>query len=93
MDQRLYGAGDSALVQGHQVFGGAFALVVWDKFVLDFLTLAQDRQSRPFNGRDMHEGVVAPVFGLDETVPLGASREGARLVLVSQIPGVTTPNV
>ena len=76
MDQRLYGAGDSALVQGHQVFGGAFALVAWNKFVLDFLTLAQGRQSRPFNGRDMHERILGAVFGLDEAIALdGVNRD------------------
>src|SRR5882757_4466182 len=54
------------LARGHL----AAALVAL-KLVRDLLTFVQRAEARTFDGRDVHEDVVAAVIGLDEAEALG----------------------
>lgn len=53
---------------GLQVDRGIFAVPAPLGLIRDFLTLAEIAESSPLNSGDVHENIVAPTIGLNETI-------------------------
>ena len=52
-----------------QIFGGRLATVAY-LFVAHLGTLIEAAQSRLFDGRDVHEDILAAIVGLNESISL-----------------------